>query len=969
MGELVLAMPIDDTTCKGLVTVGGSQVFSAYHTDTIVTVNFTYARGDILRIEEQGSCMIHLYSLSVGNTRATGSRSACCFSFDRFVQAWPSMPRGLASGHSNVDRADADTAWLLTDTPPTRLYDGPPDVWIIQGYQYINGSIQTNVATNGRLSIASARVIVRDVSINGNEALNGGGAFVQDGAAIFVKVKFLRNRAKIHGGAIYSMCNWNCKLQVIELLQVVLEDNSATNGGAIWVQDTKLTIVHADFSGGSAVVHGGAIFVGGQSSIKVSNATFSACSSNDHGAAVYAVSASAFCPSGWFQADNTCLKLFETALPWAEAERTCYQYGGHLASINSDASFDLALLLIDGLQVWIGLSDVAAVEGYFTWIDGNPLRYETWAYQKPDHENNAERGRCEGGQHCVVLQPDSDGSGTWDDTECARARFTFASNEANRRGEFTDAGSGHCSVLKLPYLCSQAAGSTSNSEDVISRDESLVNVLIENSQFVGNLARSGPDRRPPGHDVYLVEPGTVRLYDLQYQPYDPVQSVYILLQEQAKTRNHPGECLENPCQVGRVCTYDEDSLLCSLCPAGEVAGVKADTCVTCPSGKEPDQGHANCVSCEGLTASISGFECAECSAGTVANVPARTACVECSSTEIEVDGVCRCAEGFYNMSGLVILCDTFCTEQPMPSSSAMCQPCPHCIRCPTGSDSKSSAPLIEPGYGLPMKPWEGRSLQQIFQQHRAGQHLDNHVHVYPCPVKAMCLGEWFTANASIIIDHTKDILGVIDSSEYTEILALTTAAAADVNGDSHHSSSIQPRMLKDAETKAEMQNLLNNYYKSASEAASDDGVFIITDRTMHMLSTKFRSSGQVGTIATLTQYTCSAGHLEASPLCTLCGRNFDIDYVGGSTSLCTSCESGEMAQGGMQVLMLAIVGLIVVVYIPTKVARMAADRKKKNQKADQREGHILVGAGSAEKASPIVYVKIITSHFQVLTRD
>lgn len=93
---------------------------------------------------------------------------------------------------------------------------------------------------------------------------------------------------------------------------------------------------------------------------------------------------------------------------WADAEASCVQAGGHLATPatlgRADAAHTLALAIaqyapatsrvIDGpLAVWLGASD-AADEGTWVWVDGQPFTFEPmsapWSETQPDDAGGSE---------------------------------------------------------------------------------------------------------------------------------------------------------------------------------------------------------------------------------------------------------------------------------------------------------------------------------------------------------------------------------------------------------------------------------------------------------------------------------------------------------------------------------------------------------------------------------------------------
>jgi len=68
---------------------------------------------------------------------------------------------------------------------------------------------------------------------------------------------------------------------------------------------------------------------------------------------------------------------------WAEAEDVCKGRNMSLASIHSETEKVFVFALAEGINCWLGLSDVAS-EGHWQWSDGTPVDYLNWAEGQPD---------------------------------------------------------------------------------------------------------------------------------------------------------------------------------------------------------------------------------------------------------------------------------------------------------------------------------------------------------------------------------------------------------------------------------------------------------------------------------------------------------------------------------------------------------------------------------------------------------
>lgn len=88
---------------------------------------------------------------------------------------------------------------------------------------------------------------------------------------------------------------------------------------------------------------------------------------------------------------------------WSAAQAQAEAWGGHLASVRSQAENDWLLsTFASSDSLWIGYTD-QATEGTFEWIGGEPAGYENWALGEPDDGSGAD---------WAVLQP---GAGLWAD--------------------------------------------------------------------------------------------------------------------------------------------------------------------------------------------------------------------------------------------------------------------------------------------------------------------------------------------------------------------------------------------------------------------------------------------------------------------------------------------------------------------------------------------------------------------------
>ncbi|WKY03849.1 hypothetical protein Q1695_005086 [Nippostrongylus brasiliensis] len=134
------------------------------------------------------------------------------------------------------------------------------------------------------------------------------------------------------------------------------------------------------------------------------------------------------CDSGWAYLDKTdsCYRYFLWAT-FDNAEMVCMSLGGHLTSIHSDEeNIFVADISKAGVEykkpadlTWIGLKQTNfPANTTWTWTDGTPVDYLSWAPGQPDDKKDRE--------HCVQTHSDYLGRNPakdnnyqhWSDVEC-----------------------------------------------------------------------------------------------------------------------------------------------------------------------------------------------------------------------------------------------------------------------------------------------------------------------------------------------------------------------------------------------------------------------------------------------------------------------------------------------------------------------------------------------------------------------
>ena len=66
------AAPDDNPVCKGTVTLNGNELFSNFGLGEMTTLAFTYNPGDVLRLAEEQTCILHVYKLEVSRHDVAG---------------------------------------------------------------------------------------------------------------------------------------------------------------------------------------------------------------------------------------------------------------------------------------------------------------------------------------------------------------------------------------------------------------------------------------------------------------------------------------------------------------------------------------------------------------------------------------------------------------------------------------------------------------------------------------------------------------------------------------------------------------------------------------------------------------------------------------------------------------------------------------------------------------------------------
>ncbi|CAB4014245.1 Hypothetical predicted protein, partial [Paramuricea clavata] len=117
------------------------------------------------------------------------------------------------------------------------------------------------------------------------------------------------------------------------------------------------------------------------------------------------------CDSGWIAYNRSCYRMFQRAITWGAAKRTCRDTGGHLVRIDNDNEqhFLSNYVRPKRQSFWIGLNDLD-VAGNWTWEfrSKDPLNYKNWQIGEPNGL---------GVERCTEMYGHAQ-AGYWNDASC-----------------------------------------------------------------------------------------------------------------------------------------------------------------------------------------------------------------------------------------------------------------------------------------------------------------------------------------------------------------------------------------------------------------------------------------------------------------------------------------------------------------------------------------------------------------------
>ncbi|XP_018918688.1 galactose-specific lectin nattectin-like isoform X1 [Cyprinus carpio] len=121
---------------------------------------------------------------------------------------------------------------------------------------------------------------------------------------------------------------------------------------------------------------------------------------------LFALNASA-CETGWSRHGKRCFKVFNDPKSWKDAEVTCLNHGGNLASVHNNKEHAFIKLLVSSSKsFWIGGYD-AVSEGTWFWSDGSKMNFRLWNAGEPNNKFD---------EDCI--ETNFGGEGNWNDKPC-----------------------------------------------------------------------------------------------------------------------------------------------------------------------------------------------------------------------------------------------------------------------------------------------------------------------------------------------------------------------------------------------------------------------------------------------------------------------------------------------------------------------------------------------------------------------
>ena len=175
----------------------------------------------------------------------------------------------LLNAHMTMDSNTTLKNSISTEINGGVVQTGGTSTFEVNGGQMINNKAPSSGAIHNS---PGCEVIINGGTLSNNQATNGsGGAISNYGNLIINNATISNNKVIYDGGAILNAC-WENSCGTMEMINGLIETNTAQNGGAIAIHGTEASASSAVIKGGSlsnnkASIGGGAIYINGDISI------------------------------------------------------------------------------------------------------------------------------------------------------------------------------------------------------------------------------------------------------------------------------------------------------------------------------------------------------------------------------------------------------------------------------------------------------------------------------------------------------------------------------------------------------------------------------------------------------------------------------------------------------------------------------------------------------------------------------
>ena len=230
---------------------------------------------------------------------------------------------------------------------------------VISNNMTIDGQGHT-LDANNQISIFKIKtythVTLKNITFVNGKGFNGGAIELTPGSSIeIIDCKFINNTATNFGGAIYSVVYGATLTSTIT--NSIFENNTALNGGAIYLMEDKATIEGTTFTGNKAGKDGAALYVAGDY-CNLANSTFTDNVAGDDGPAVY------------WESDNGIMYNISCLNNRGTSNGTSSSRGGSICLTGSNvtvkkSSFKNSFAGFDGGALFITGNDVNVIDTVF----------------------------------------------------------------------------------------------------------------------------------------------------------------------------------------------------------------------------------------------------------------------------------------------------------------------------------------------------------------------------------------------------------------------------------------------------------------------------------------------------------------------------------------------------------------------------------------------------------------------------